>query len=431
MATTTRSKEIFELLQKTIPGGVNSPVRASKAVGGDPLIVERGEGAMVYDADDNGYIDYIQSWGALIHGHAHPQVTEAVCARAQKGSSFGMSTEIEARLASKIISLMPSIEKVRFVNSGTEATMSATRLARGFTGRQTVLKFSGNYHGHADFFLVKAGSGVAAFAPEASSAGVPHDAVGNTLCCTFNDLEGTRQMIRSHGDELAAVILEPVAGNMGVVAAAPEFLQMIREETKACGALFIFDEVMTCFRVAKGGAQALYGITPDLTCLGKIVGGGYPVAAFGGRAEIMDYLAPTGPVYQAGTLSGFPLGMEAGLQTLSLVDQDGFYEQLECKAKRLAAGFEEVIAQEELNACVQRVGAMLTLFLGKRKVTNFEEALQCDQKWFADFYWHMRNNGVNLPPLQFEAWFLSAAHSEQQIDHTIHVAAEFLRRERR
>lgn len=426
MTTTTISKEIYNSLCQIIPGGVNSPVRACKAVGGDPLIIDRAEGAVVIDADGNSYIDYIMSWGASIHGHTHPAIIKAATDALQKGASVGMSTASELKLAQKVVELMPHIEKVRFVSSGTEATMSAIRLARGFTGRDIIIKFTGHYHGHADFLLVKAGSGVAGFIPEASSKGILSDTVKSTICCTFNDIDETREAIRTYSDRLACVILEPVAGNMGVVAATPEFMHMLREETKRCGALLIFDEVMTGFRLAKGGAQSLYKMKPDLTCLGKVVGGGFPAAAFGGRREIMDHLAPLGSVYQAGTLSGFPAAMEAGYVSLTLTEENDFFGKLEAKSKRLARPIQEAIEKHSLNACVQYFGSMFTLFLGQKKVSNFAEGQRCDMAWFAELYRFMRNKGVNLPPLQLEAWFISTAHTDEQIDYTAQCVVEFL-----
>lgn len=427
MISTRTSKEIYNDLCAVIPGGVNSPVRACKAVNGQPLIIESADGALVKDVDGKTYIDYIMGWGALIHGHNHPEIANAAIERLKFGSSYGMSTESELKIAQKVIALMPSIEKIRFVSSGTEATMSAIRLARGFTGKNKIIKFMGHYHGHADFLLVKAGSGVGGFITEASSKGIV--AADTTLCCSFNDIEQTRETIRAHAGDLAGVILEPITGNMGVVEPTLAFIQMLREETQKCGALLIFDEVMTGFRVAKGGAQEVFGIKPDLTCLGKIVGGGFPAAAFGGRKEIMDCLAPLGSVYQAGTLSGFPVAMEAGYQSLCLLEGEGFFEALARKTERLAKPIQEVIAQNELNACVQYYGSMFTLFLGKRKVSSFDDGLGCDKELFAKFYHFMREKGINLPPLQLEAWFISAAHTDQQIDYTAQVVVEFLEQE--
>lgn len=427
MQKTNDSKEIYKSLCQVIPGGVNSPVRACRAVNCDPLIIDSGNGSKIVDADGNTYIDYIMSWGAAIHGHCHPAITQATIDRLRLGSSFGMSTEIECRLAHKVIELMPNIQKIRFVSSGTEATMSAIRLARGFTGCEVIIKFSGHYHGHADFLLVKAGSGVGSFIPEASSKGIGSSVIKTTICCPFNDIEATRSAIRANAYNLAGVILEPIAGNMGVVPATPEFMAMLREETEKCGALLIFDEVMTGFRVAKGGAQSIYSIKPDLTCLGKIVGGGFPAAAFGGRSDIMDNLAPLGAVYQAGTLSGFPAAMEAGYQALCLLEEPGFYEELQSKSERLAKPIMECIAQNEINACVQFYGSMFTLFIGKRKVTNFEEGLACDKELFAQFYQFMRKKGINLPPLQLEAWFISASHTDEEIDYTANAVVEFLK----
>jgi glutamate-1-semialdehyde 2,1-aminomutase len=426
MITTKTSKDIYKELCSVIPGGVNSPVRACKAVDCEPIIIEKAEGALITDIEGNSYIDFIMSWGACIHGHSHPAVMNAAIQKLKSGASFGMSTEAELQIAQKVSQLMPSVEKIRFVSSGTEATMSAIRLARGFTSRNIIIKFTGHYHGHADFLLVKAGSGVGSFITEASSKGILPDVVKTTICCPFNDVEATAKVIRDNAHDLAAVILEPIAGNMGVVEATQTFMNMLREETQKCGALLIFDEVMTGFRVAKGGAQALYSIKPDLTCLGKIVGGGFPAAAFGGRREIMDHLAPLGSVYQAGTLSGFPAAMEAGYQSLCLVEEENFYADLQRKTERLARPIQEAIIRNELNACVQYKSSMFTLFLGKRKVSSFEDGLGCDKDRFARFYLFMRQKGVNLPPLQLEAWFLSAAHTDEQIDYTSQTIVEFL-----
>lgn len=423
MTLTTTSQETFEKLKKVVPGGVNSPVRSFKGLDQAPMVVDRGEGDMIIDVDGNRFIDYCMSWGALMHGHAHPQIMEAATKRMLKGSSFGISTAVEELLASKVVELIDSIEKVRFVSSGTEATMSAVRLARGFTKRQMVVKFNGNYHGHADFFLVKAGSGVNNLS-ESSSAGIPPEVVKHVASLTYNDVEGVRDFLREN--EVACVILEPIAGNMGVVPSSQEFIQMLREETERQGALLIFDEVMCGFRVGMQGAQGYYGIKPDLTCLGKVVGGGFPVAAFGGRADIMDYLAPDGPVYQAGTLSGNPLAMEGGYQALSMLEKPGFFEEMDRKTDLLLKPIEHYIEEQQLPVCIQRAGSMFTLFFGRKKVTNHEEALGLDVRQFAHFFRHMYGKGVYLPPSQFEAWFVSSVHTEEHLIHTSQLVIDYL-----
>lgn len=423
MTLTTTSQETFEKLKKVVPGGVNSPVRSFKGLDQAPMVVDRGEGDSIIDVDGNRFIDYCMSWGALMHGHAHPQIMEAATKRMLKGSSFGISTAVEELLASKVVELIDSIEKVRFVSSGTEATMSAVRLARGFTKRQMVVKFNGNYHGHADFFLVKAGSGVNNLS-ESSSAGIPPEVVKHVASLTYNDVEGVRDFLREN--EVACVILEPIAGNMGVVPSSQEFIQMLREETEKQGALLIFDEVMCGFRVGMQGAQGFYGIKPDLTCLGKVVGGGFPVAAFGGRAEVMDYLAPDGPVYQAGTLSGNPLAMEGGYQALSMLEKPGFFEEMDRKTDLLLKPIEHYIEEQQLPVCIQRTGSMFTLFFGRKKVTNHDEALGLDVRQFAHFFRHMYGKGVYLPPSQFEAWFVSSVHTEEHLIHTSQLVVDYL-----
>jgi len=421
----TLSEKTFASLCEVIPGGVNSPVRACGTLRKTPLIAERGAGDLIFDPEGNSYIDYCCSWGPLLHGHAHPEILEAVEARMRKGSSFGATTEIEERLARKIVEAVPSIEKLRFVSSGTEATMSAVRLARGFTGRSLVLKFNGNYHGHADLFLVQAGSGTATLSPSSSSAGIPEAAVQNSASLPYNDLEAARHFIRAHAEELACVILEPVAGNMGVVPASPDFLQMLRQETQQCGALLIFDEVISGFRLCMGGAQLQYGILPDLTCLGKVIGGGFPAAAFGGSAEIMDHLAPLGTVYQAGTLSGNPVAMEAGLQTLLLAERTGFYEKLEEKANRITRPVREAL--ERTPHSLRQAGSLFTLFFGVKNVSCFEEAKKADLDAFGSFFRFMWENGVYIPPSQFEAWFVSAAHTEEHLDRTCRLILQWVK----
>jgi glutamate-1-semialdehyde 2,1-aminomutase len=398
------------------PGGVNSPVRAYRAVGGDPPIIARGHGPFVWDVDDNRYIDFVGAFGPLILGHAHPAVVEAMRSAVEAGGSFGATNPAEIRLAELIRSRMPSIERVRFVNSGTEAAMSALRVARAATGRDLVIKFDGGYHGHADSLLVDAGSGVATLSIP-GSAGVPASVAAQTLVANYNDLDSVAALLDAHPARVAAVIVEPVAANMGVVAPAPDFLAGLRRLTDLAGTLLIFDEVITGFRVAPGGAQELFGVRPDLTILGKIIGGGLPVGAYGGRADLLDLVAPAGPVYQAGTLSGHPVVMAAGEATLLQLTDD-VYRRLEARADRLQEGLRRD------GSSTARIGSLLTLFFRDRAPTNFREAKESDTDAFAKFFQRMRGAGVLLPPSQFEAWFLSAAHDDAVIDATISAAAE-------
>jgi glutamate-1-semialdehyde 2,1-aminomutase len=402
-----------------IPGGVSSPVRAMRSVGRDhPLFAARGEGAWLIDADGNRYVDWVMSWGPLIAGHAHPAVVAAVTSAAADGTSFGAPTASEVELAERIAEAVPSVELVRFVSSGTEATMSAVRLARAFTGRAKVLKFAGGYHGHVDALLAQAGSGLATLAIP-STPGVPAAVTADTLICEYNDLDAARSLAEAHGDDLACVIVEPVAGNMGVVPAAPGFLEGLRAICNGTGALLIADEVITGFRVAYGGAQERLAFRPDLTCLGKIMGGGLPAAAFGGRADVMERLAPEGDVYQAGTLSGNPLAMAAGLATLSLLSQPGAYERLEETSAAVAQGFEAP------GVTVNRVGAMLTAFFHDGPVRSFAEAATSDTQRYARFHAHMLDRGVYLAPSQFEATMPSLVHSVEQVEMTVAAAREF------
>lgn len=421
------SEQTFLKLCEVIPGGVNSPVRAGKKTGQSPMVAEHASGDMLYDIDGHGYIDYCGSWGALIHGHAHPVIIDAAAKRMAKGSSFGITTGIEEKLARKVTESIGSVEKIRFVSSGTEATMSAARLARGFTGRKRLVKFAGHYHGHADFFLVQAGSGVAGLTPTSSSEGIPEEVVKYTSCLPFNDSAAFEQYMQKYGSEVAAVILEPIAGNIGVVPSKLEFLMLIREITQKYGALLIFDEVITGFRVGFHGAQGLYNIQPDLTTFGKIIGGGFPAAAFGGRKEIMDYLAPLGPVYQAGTLSGNPVAMEAGLQAITLCEQEGFYKELERKAKIITEPVKQLIKEKNLQACLQECGSMFTLFFGKQEVNHLEDALQVDQEVYGEFFRFLFVNGVYIPPLQLESWFVSNQHREEHLCKTRDLILSFLR----
>ncbi len=419
----TKSRRYFAEAIKVIPGGVNSPVRACKSVGADPIFFERGQGPFLYDVDGRRYIDYVASWGPLILGHAHPEVVAAVKAAAEGGTSFGAPTWAEVELARLICECVPSIEKVRLVNSGTEATMSAIRLARGYTGRKKIVKFDGCYHGHADSFLVKAGSGVATLGIP-GSPGVPEEIVANTISLPYNDLEAVKDCFAKMGPEIAAVIVEPIAGNMGVVPPEPGFLEGLREITRDHGALLIFDEVITGFRVGLSGAQGLYGVEPDLTCLGKIIGGGLPVGAYGGRAEIMDHIAPEGPVYQAGTLSGNPLAVAAGLTTLRILTRPGTYERLEELSARFFEGLSEAARAAGLKVTGNRVGSMMTLFFREGKVANFADAAASDTERYGAFWRAMVKRGVYLAPSQFEAAFVSLAHTEEEIERTIEAARE-------
>jgi glutamate-1-semialdehyde 2,1-aminomutase len=425
MTSVTKSCRLYRKAVKLIPGGVNSPVRACKSVGADPLFIRRAEGAVIVDADGNRYIDYIGSWGPMILGHNHPSVVEAVTRVLGRGTSFGAPTDLEIELAEMVTAAVPSVELVRMVNSGTEAAMSAVRLARGVTQRDLVIKFDGCYHGHADTLLVAAGSGVATLGIP-GSPGVPEAVAGLTLSLPYNDSALFQKVMAERGKEVACVIVEPVAGNMGLVPPAPGFLKTLRRETAAHGALLIFDEVMTGFRVAYGGAQALYKITPDLSCFGKIIGGGLPVGAYGGKKKFMRRIAPQGPVYQAGTLSGNPLAMAAGVATLKQLKKKGFYEKLEKKSAMLMEGLALAAARAGIPAQLDRVGSMLGVFFCDRPVRNFEEAKRCDLKLFAAFYQGMRREGIYIAPSQFEALFVSAAHTDAQIEATTQAAAKVL-----
>ncbi len=418
-----KSAALFARSKKVIPGGVNSPVRAFGAVGGTPVFIARASGPHIVDVDGNSYIDYVGSWGPMILGHAHPQVTEAVQKAASEGLSFGAPTEREAELAELMIAAVPSVQKVRFVNSGTEATMSAIRLARGFTGREKVVKFAGCYHGHSDLLLSQAGSGVITFGlPD--TPGVPKEAVRATLTAPYNDLTALEHLFDESGSEIAAVIIEPVAGNMGVVPPEPGYLQGVRELTRRHGALLIFDEVMTGFRVHYGGAQSLYDIEPDLSCFGKIIGGGMPVGAYAGQAEIMAHVAPEGPVYQAGTLSGNPVAMAAGIATLRLLQQPGVYEQLETTSARLAEGLQQAAQENDIPVQLNRVGSMSTLFFTDQPVRDFASSERSDGQRYALFFHEMLKRGIYLAPSRFEALFTSLAHSEQDIETTIAAAGQ-------
>ena len=419
------SQEIFRRATDVLVGGVNSPVRAFLAVGGDPIVVDRAAGARLWDADENEFIDYVCSWGALILGHAHPKIVQAIIDQARRGTSYGMPTELEVELATRIRKALPSCEKVRFVCSGTEATMSAVRLARAATGRDLIIKFEGCYHGHSDSFLSEAGSGLATLGI-AACPGVPQALAALTLNAPYNDTAAVEKLFVQNPNKIAAVIVEPVAANMGLVPSSDGVLKSLRELTSRHGALLIFDEVITGFRVCYGGAQTLFGITPDLTTLGKIIGAGLPVAAFGGRRDLMDRIAPLGPVYQAGTLSGNPLAMSAGIASLDLLAAPGFYEVLDARAKRLGDGITSALRETGAPAVPARVGSLLTLFFSRERVTNYADAKKCDTKRFAAFFRAMLDRGIFLAPSQFEAMFVSSAHTDADIDRTIAACRESL-----
>ncbi|WP_148505267.1 glutamate-1-semialdehyde 2,1-aminomutase [Paenibacillus beijingensis] len=421
-----RSREAFEKAKRVIPGGVNSPVRAFKSVGLTPVYVERGEGCTVYDIDGNRYIDYVGSWGPLIMGHAHPEVVEALKKTAEKGTSFGAPTELETLMAELVCERVPSCDIVRMVNSGTEATMSALRLARGYTGRSKILKFEGSYHGHADSLLIKAGSGVATLGlPD--SPGVPETIAAHTITVPYNDLESVKLAFEKFGEQIACIIVEPVAGNMGVVPPLPGFLQGLRDVTEKYGTLLIFDEVMTGFRVDYHCAQGLYGITPDLTCLGKVIGGGLPVGAYGGKREIMERMAPAGPIYQAGTLSGNPLAMAAGYTTLKLLTPQT-YELLERLSVQLQAGFEHNARKIGIPVTINRVGSMICPFFTEQHVINYDIARTSDLERFKNYFGAMLELGVSVAPSQFEGMFMSAVHTPEIVDQTIAAHDKALRR---
>lgn len=423
----TRSHDLFQQAQKTIPGGVNSPVRAFKGVGGDPVYFKKGEGAYLYDEDDNRYIDYVASWGPMIMGHAHPEVVKAVQDAASHGLGFGAPTQIETEMAELVCQLVPSIKMVRMVSSGTEATMSAIRLARGYTGRDKIVKFEGCYHGHSDSLLVKAGSGALTFGVP-SSPGVPASLSEHTITLTYNDSAQVKEVFADIGDQIAAIIVEPVAGNMNCIPPVEGFLETLREVCDQSGSVLIFDEVMTGFRVSKGGAQTHYGITPDLTTLGKVIGGGLPVGAFGGKQEIMEQISPLGPVYQAGTLSGNPLSMAAGMKTLSLASQEGIHEELNRKAKNLVDGIVAKAKEAGIAMTSNQVGGMFGLFFSDEvTITGFNQVTESDQERFKKFFHGMLDEGVYLAPSAFEAGFVSAAHTDADIDETIEAAGRVLK----
>ncbi len=415
---TKKSASLFEKSKAFMPGGVNSPVRSFKSVGGTPRFMVKGEGAHVYDADGNKYLDFTASWGPLIHGHTHPHVHQAIEEALQNGTSFGTPTEKELILAEQVIQAVPTIEKVRFVNSGTEATMSAVRLARAFTGREKVVKFEGCYHGHADLFLSQAGSGLATLG-QPTSPGVPADVVASTITIPYNDLEAAQAVFESRGEDIATVILEPVAGNMGVIPPEDGFLEGLRKLTEDHGSLLIFDEVITGFRVALGGAQERFDVQPDLTTLGKIIGGGMPVGAYGGRADIMGMVAPEGPVYQAGTLSGNPIAMAAGAATLELLAENSVYERLESLGRQFANGLKTAAQRKDINLCVNTCGSMVSIFFTSEEVQNFNDVSNSQTEWFSVLHRYMMEKGIYLPPSAYETFFISTVHTEEQIEHAL------------
>lgn len=423
-----RSQKMFRRAQKKIPGGVNSPVRAWKAVGGKPLFIKRAAGSHIFDADGKRYIDFVGSWGPLIVGHAHPEIIRAVNQRAARGFTFGAPTEEEVLLAEKVTQLMPAVEMIRLVSSGTEAAMSAIRLARAYTGRSKIIKFDGCYHGHSDGLLTKAGSGVATLGlPEIP--GVPRSFARETLTAKYNDISSLQTLFAKHAGQIAAVIVEPVCGNMGVILPKTGFLSALSQISRKHGALLIFDEVITGFRLGLGGAQKQFMVSPDLTCLGKILGGGLPLAAFGGKRQIMNMLAPSGPVYQAGTLSGNPLAVTAGLTTLKILARGGAYNKLERKAEHLEVGFRAILDRYGVKATLNRIGSMMTLFFGVERVESPDDARLCDRKMFRQFFHGMLRGGIYLPPAPFEAMFVSLAHSQADLDQTIAAFRDWVRKE--
>jgi len=421
-----QSSALFEAAAKRMPGGVSSPVRAFNAVGGNPLFIDRAKGSRIFDVDGNAFIDYVLSWGPMIVGHAHPKVVEAIQKTAESGTSFGAPTALEIDLATRVQEKFPLMERLRFVNSGTEATMSAIRLARGFTKRNKIIKFEGCYHGHADSLLVKAGSGATTLGVP-DSPGVPPDLARDTLTLPYNNLTAVQKLLETEGKQIACIILEPVPGNMGTILPKDGYLPGLRELTKPYGILLIFDEVMSGFRVAPGGAQERYGIRPDLTCLGKVIGGGLPVGAYGGKKEIMDHISPVGPVYQAGTLSGNPLAMAAGIETLKLLQAPGFYENLEASGAALEEGILSAAKDAKIPLQINRAGSQMTLFFNEGPIVDYESALRSDKGRFARFFQALLEEGVYIAPSPFEALFISSAHSSEDIEQTVAAIARAFR----
>ncbi len=423
---TDKSRALFKQASELIPGGVNSPVRAFRSVGLEPLYIDHGKGAHIWDVDGNEYIDFISSWGPLIIGHAHPKVEEAVKLELKKGTSYGACNAREVEMARKICEFFPSIEKVRMVNSGTEATMSAIRLARGYTGKSKIIKFEGCYHGHADSFLIQAGSGLATFG-ETGSAGITQQTAENTLVATYNDITSVERLLEAFPNEIAAVILEPIMGNMGLILPEVSFLKRLRELTEQAGVLLIFDEVISGFRASKGGAQELYNVRPDLTCLGKIIGGGLPVGAFGGKAEVMNALSPLGPVYQAGTLSGNPLALSAGIAMLKELEESSFYERLEVIGAKFEKLIQPLLDKHSEQLSFNRVGSLATVFFRSGGVKCNDDAKQCDTELYAKYFRSMLEQGIYLPPSQFECMFFSMAHSDEDLECTATAMANALK----
>ncbi|MFT4578239.1 MAG: glutamate-1-semialdehyde 2,1-aminomutase [Nitrospinales bacterium] len=420
------SSQLYAKAKKVMPGGVNSPVRAFNAVGGEPLFIKSAKGCTITDVDGNEFIDYVSSWGPLIFGHAHPRIVEAITRQAELGTSYGASTELEIELAEKVVNAVPSIDVVRMVNSGTEAVMSALRLARGITGRDKIVKFEGCYHGHGDSLLVKAGSGLASLGiPDCP--GIVSSLAEKTVNLPFNDAEQVRELFAKEGGEIAALIVEPIAGNMGAIPPAPGFLETLREETKKAGALLIFDEVITGFRVSLGGAQKLFGVTPDITCLGKIIGGGLPVGAYGGSQEVMDHISPVGSVYQAGTLSGNPLAMTAGNVMVDLLSEPRVYDLLEEKSKKLCDGLQKNVQELGVPAQFTRVGSIFSMFFTDQKITNFDTVKTCDTEFFKRYFNALLEEGIYIAPSQYEVGFMSAIHSDEEIDQTIAASLKALK----